>query len=374
MQASKSMRPVADQFGSTVTSIGHELLRHDDAAQFWRSVDKVLRGAFRASNAAMFDWTESGPGDQLALDRCIFPREWPEYSKICYRDNLCVGDPVLKWLEAGAYRRHHGVTRVTKLIRTENYVGSALYQELLSPCDAHFMLTLAFEADGGLIGNVTLMRPYASGDFTFDDEQQARALVPILSLAFSRLVLKHRCRQRDAINRYLSESSSKAVVIADHQLRPVYATESGEALLAQIERFNKAPLHACLARSRSLSKLIENAEDAPPADSGVSVKISGTTRLSLKAKVLDAGASERLLALEFWGPQAEKAAWHSRYGLTQRESDVIAMIVEGSSNSEVAAKLSISPWTVKNHLQSVYAKVGVSNRTTLANLLLSGSS
>lgn len=54
------------------------------------------------------------------------------------------------------------------------------------------------------------------------------------------------------------------------------------------------------------------------------------------------------------------------YKLTQRELDIITEIVDGRTNQEIAAKLSISVQTVKHHLTSIFSKVGVNNRLELA--------
>jgi DNA-binding NarL/FixJ family response regulator len=53
--------------------------------------------------------------------------------------------------------------------------------------------------------------------------------------------------------------------------------------------------------------------------------------------------------------------------LTRREIDVMVKVADGLSNKEVAGQLNISEGTVKIHLHSIYNKVGVSNRTSLAN-------
>lgn len=55
--------------------------------------------------------------------------------------------------------------------------------------------------------------------------------------------------------------------------------------------------------------------------------------------------------------------------LTARERDVAALIAEGLTNDQVAGRLYISRSTVKTHLQSIYAKAGVPNRTALVALL-----
>lgn len=52
--------------------------------------------------------------------------------------------------------------------------------------------------------------------------------------------------------------------------------------------------------------------------------------------------------------------------LTRREKSIIACLVQGWRNREIARTLNISEQTVKNHLRAVYDKVGVSDRLELA--------
>ncbi len=54
------------------------------------------------------------------------------------------------------------------------------------------------------------------------------------------------------------------------------------------------------------------------------------------------------------------------FGLTKRELQVVAAIVEGYSNKEIAHKFSLSEDTVKHHLTNIFNKAGVSNRLELA--------
>jgi two-component system, NarL family, nitrate/nitrite response regulator NarL len=48
--------------------------------------------------------------------------------------------------------------------------------------------------------------------------------------------------------------------------------------------------------------------------------------------------------------------------LSQREREILLLTAEGQSASDIAAKLYLSPATVKTHLQRVYQKLGVSDR------------
>ena len=52
--------------------------------------------------------------------------------------------------------------------------------------------------------------------------------------------------------------------------------------------------------------------------------------------------------------------------LTPRELDIVAALVDGATNREIATQFGISPQTVKNHLSVVFEKLGVANRLELA--------
>lgn len=52
--------------------------------------------------------------------------------------------------------------------------------------------------------------------------------------------------------------------------------------------------------------------------------------------------------------------------LTRRENDILNLLVKGSSNKDMAENMYISEKTVKNHLTSIFRKLGVKDRTQAA--------
>jgi len=74
-------------------------------------------------------------------------------------------------------------------------------------------------------------------------------------------------------------------------------------------------------------------------------------------------------------PEAAQALIHATnqppppaYNLTERERDVLALMAEGLNNTEIAAKLVVSPSTIKSHVSHILRKLDVASRTEAAAL------
>lgn len=63
-------------------------------------------------------------------------------------------------------------------------------------------------------------------------------------------------------------------------------------------------------------------------------------------------------------------SWITReYGLTKREEVLLSLLEKGASNKEIAEQECISVNTVKTHISNIYAKLGVSSRDELAQII-----
>jgi len=76
-------------------------------------------------------------------------------------------------------------------------------------------------------------------------------------------------------------------------------------------------------------------------------------------------------------PEAAQALVHAAsqapapgLDLTERELAVLALMVEGLNNTQIAAKLSVSPSTIKSHVSNILSKLGVASRTEAVTLAL----
>jgi DNA-binding NarL/FixJ family response regulator len=78
------------------------------------------------------------------------------------------------------------------------------------------------------------------------------------------------------------------------------------------------------------------------------------------------GANEFLLRLARDSGTETPAEFSSELGLTTREGEVLSWLSKGKTNRDIAQILGLSPRTVDKHLEQIYSKLGVENRTAAA--------
>jgi len=106
---------------------------------------------------------------------------------------------------------------------------------------------------------------------------------------------------------------------------------------------------------------------------GYLLKDTGSSRLieaiELAARgesLLEPAILARLLAEFARTAPAGKRDVMVELGLSERELAVLRCIAEGAANKEIGVRLRIAEGTVKNHVTSIFAKLGVQDRTQAA--------
>jgi len=101
--------------------------------------------------------------------------------------------------------------------------------------------------------------------------------------------------------------------------------------------------------------------DVPPVRLPLAVQ-KGNKRLTVRL-LANAGANLLLLEEETSPANADMLR---PLGLSRRESEVLAWVAQGKTNSEIATILAMNLGTVKKHLASIFQKLGVETRTAAA--------
>jgi DNA-binding CsgD family transcriptional regulator len=71
------------------------------------------------------------------------------------------------------------------------------------------------------------------------------------------------------------------------------------------------------------------------------------------------GSADTVLSKEFVG----------QFGISNREREIVSMILQGYANRIIGERLFISDRTVKNHISSIYRKTGAANKVQLLNMV-----
>ena len=150
------------------------------------------------------------------------------------------------------------------------------------------------------------------------------------------------------------EATRGVVVLVSHSLRPDLPT-----LCTQVHAL-ESRIILVLENSEQLS-----AELAPLLDGVIFRNITGPELTDIVRRV---ARGERCLQSANVGPlqPADSVGTRVRDRLTPKEIQIVALIVQGCKNKDIASQLGTKEQVIKNYLRSIYDKSGVSDRLELA--------
>ena len=185
-------------------------------------------------------------------------------------------------------------------------------------------------------------------------------------------------------NLFALEDDLRVVAQADTASQLIELTKSlrPHLIFIQAEIIGEAggDLLADVRREAPECKIVVTSSLTPAEDEGlrfVQLGAAGIILKSVEPSLFVKCARKVVLENEVWLPKRQvtqiaklletNAARPLRPAdtLTRREKTIISYLMQGWRNREVAQHLSISEQTVKNHLRSIYDKVGVSDRLEL---------
>jgi DNA-binding NarL/FixJ family response regulator len=111
-----------------------------------------------------------------------------------------------------------------------------------------------------------------------------------------------------------------------------------------------------------------NVVSGPPEKTAMT--LSGNGEPLTFTLVTSIGPDEFLLTVKRETREDETRTLRTSFALTPREAEVLIWIARGKSNRDIGDILDLSPRTVNKHLEQIFAKLGVENRTAAAAVAL----
>lgn len=158
-----------------------------------------------------------------------------------------------------------------------------------------------------------------------------------------------------------------AVIIVDAHDRIVQSSPGAEAHLAHMAGApgTADPLTIVQALVTGARRVARGDADRMPR---IRARTSDGVWLVLHAAPLG-GSGERVgdvvVTIEEARPQEVIDLVAAAFGLTTREREVVSILLRGADTKEIAAAMHVSPYTVQDHLKSIFEKAGVTSRREL---------
>ena len=210
-------------------------------------------------------------------------------------------------------------------------------------------LRASFDRDGETWGAVMLLRSQDLPEFTDGDARIVAALAPLVAQAL---------RASIVAGAAIAESSVEGpgLIVLDHRGGVESATIAAAAWLGELDRIALPPaVLAVAAKARAASG---------PARARVRSTSGGW--LVVQGTVLEGGTEGRVaVVVEPARPRDVAPLLAAAYGLTRREREVLGEVLHGRSTKEIGARLVVTPYTVQDHLKSIFAKTGAASRSEL---------
>lgn len=239
--------------------------------------------------------------------------------------------------------------KITDFVTQRQWRHTRLYSEFYEPLDCEYQMAFASPlADG----QVALAFNATGRDYSDEDRQILELLRPHLMQAHANAQLLTRVTGalRNVGGAYLAAGADGSISFATGEaLRYLerYFDRSGDAavLPARVRHWLLKPA----AASGSAAPLVIERNDGSLRVTLVAREPDGTCNLLLEEKQ-DSAVVARLIAL----------------GLTRREAEVLIWVARGKTSSEIGIILGAKTGTVSKHLDHIYQKLGVENRTAAA--------
>lgn len=295
----------------------------------WASIDPAT---LLFTSCDVFTWEGVG-GNVPGAERVIFESEFG-------------GDDPLTFTEL--MRSGRTVTRLRSEV--EDLSGVHRYNALLEPAGAIDEMRILLSDRWGVWGAMMLYRTSSFPPFDGDDQRTAEEAAAVLSEQ-----ARHAFLQAAVGSPALYRPPGSLTLDADGNLAAT--SEPAEAWLDTLDPSQVTGAFRTLRHrlaTETIARLMVVGNDGP---------------VMLHAHHRKGGSSEVEVIVERPRPIEIADTIMAAHQLTPREAAVTRLLCQGQTNREIATGLELSPYTVADHLKSIFAKFDVASRSELLHRL-----
>jgi DNA-binding CsgD family transcriptional regulator len=237
---------------------------------------------------------------------------------------------------------------------------SARYRDVLAPAGIPFEMRAAFVTRGRAWGAVHVARREDARDFSREDVDALASITATVAEGIRTSVRFDAARRAE-------DSGSPGMIVLDGSDHVELITSAARELVAALRpptvtESDETPPTAVVA-------VAGFARNRPPGNpqhgDGVAVP-SSLGWITLHASLPEGRASGRVaIVMERATSPQTTAVRLEAHGVTAREREIAGLLAAGLSNTEIARTLVLSPYTVQDHVKSLFEKTGVSSRQEL---------
>jgi DNA-binding CsgD family transcriptional regulator len=236
---------------------------------------------------------------------------------------------------------------------------SVRHRELKRPNGYGDELRAALVTDSTTWGGLSLLRADGQRHFTLDDAEVIDAVSPYLAEGLRRALLFTEA----SVNAHDGEAPIGVALIAPDNT-VTEADAAAQMWLAELYEGARhgplpLPVHTVVSRARHIG----TGQIPHGLLAKLRVRTASGQWLLLRGSTLGQGPDGQVaLIVEPARPHDLAPLIAESYGLSLRERSVAQLVAQGLSTNAISDRLHLSPWTVQDHLKSIFEKVGVGTR------------
>jgi DNA-binding CsgD family transcriptional regulator len=241
---------------------------------------------------------------------------------------------------------------------------SPRYRRILAPINMGNELRAVFLTDSACWGSLCLHRENSSAPFTPAEIAFLKPLTPHIAEGLRKALLLGSTAAPQRLD-------GPGVLLLADDFSPVTITPSAQHWLAELSSADKQPAHALPMAVRSVATRLQALEGShegwPELMPKVRVRAPSGMWLTLHASWLaeSFGGARMVVIFERAQPAEITPLIVQAYDLSRRERELVQLVLQGYSTSEIAATLCITAHTVQDHLKAIFEKVDVRSRREL---------